>query len=181
MQCMLVIGSTVLGGFLVERGKLLMAEGRLVSCRTGAPSRIACQRTTNIGIRRSNSVQSASSPEVAGSSWVARVAAMRNFAGLRFSATARYQDRPSRIAGSLQIPSPAKSLMEVVPVVKVSSRNYAPVAPRVNRTGRLRPHRRLLAISWARSLLAGIREADANIAKVAWSSLYLVDYANGRT
>jgi Na+/melibiose symporter-like transporter len=33
MQCMLVIGSTVLGGFLVERGKLLMAEGRLVSCR----------------------------------------------------------------------------------------------------------------------------------------------------
>ena len=33
MQCMLVIGSTVLGGFLVERGKLLRAEGRLVSCR----------------------------------------------------------------------------------------------------------------------------------------------------
>ena len=33
MQCMLVIGSTVLGGFLVERGKLLGAEGRLVSCR----------------------------------------------------------------------------------------------------------------------------------------------------
>ena len=33
MQFMLVIGSTVLGGFLVERGKLLGAEGRLVSCR----------------------------------------------------------------------------------------------------------------------------------------------------
>src|SRR5262249_5128348 len=33
MQSMLVIGSTVLGGFLVERGKLLGAEGRLVSCR----------------------------------------------------------------------------------------------------------------------------------------------------
>ncbi len=33
LQCMLVIGSTVLGGFLVERGKLLRAEGRLVSCR----------------------------------------------------------------------------------------------------------------------------------------------------
>jgi Na+/melibiose symporter-like transporter len=33
MQSMLVIGSTVLGGFLVERGKLLKAEGRLVSCR----------------------------------------------------------------------------------------------------------------------------------------------------
>ena len=33
MQCMLVIGSTVLGGFLVERGKFLRAEGRLVSCR----------------------------------------------------------------------------------------------------------------------------------------------------
>ena len=34
MQSMLVIGSTVLGGFLVERGKLLRAEGRLVSCLT---------------------------------------------------------------------------------------------------------------------------------------------------
>jgi Na+/melibiose symporter-like transporter len=33
MQFMLVIGSTVLGGFLVEQGKLLRAEGRLVSCR----------------------------------------------------------------------------------------------------------------------------------------------------
>ena len=33
IQSMLVIGSTVLGGFLVERGKLLRAEGRLVSCR----------------------------------------------------------------------------------------------------------------------------------------------------
>jgi MFS family permease len=33
MQFMLVIGSTVLGGFLVEKGKLLEAEGRLVSCR----------------------------------------------------------------------------------------------------------------------------------------------------
>jgi Na+/melibiose symporter-like transporter len=32
MQSMLVIGSTVTGGFLVERGKLLRAEGRLVSC-----------------------------------------------------------------------------------------------------------------------------------------------------
>jgi hypothetical protein len=39
------------------------------------PSRIACQRATNIGIRRSNSVQSASSPEVAGS-W--RACAIRN-------------------------------------------------------------------------------------------------------
>ena len=34
IQSMLVVGSTVLGGFLVERGKLLRAEGRLVSCRT---------------------------------------------------------------------------------------------------------------------------------------------------
>ena len=34
MQSMLVIGSTVLGGFLVERGKLLGAEGRLVSGQT---------------------------------------------------------------------------------------------------------------------------------------------------
>jgi Na+/melibiose symporter-like transporter len=36
MQSMLVIGSTVLGGFLVERGKLLRAEGRLVSCQAFA-------------------------------------------------------------------------------------------------------------------------------------------------
>jgi hypothetical protein len=34
MQSMLAIGSTVLGGFLVERGKFLRAEGRLVSCQT---------------------------------------------------------------------------------------------------------------------------------------------------
>jgi Na+/melibiose symporter-like transporter len=33
IQSMLVIGSTVLGGLLVEQGKLLRAEGRLVSCR----------------------------------------------------------------------------------------------------------------------------------------------------
>jgi len=33
IQSMLVIGSTVLGGLLVEWGKLLGAEGRLVSCR----------------------------------------------------------------------------------------------------------------------------------------------------
>src|SRR6516162_3314074 len=33
MQFMLVIGSTALGGLLVEWGKLLGAEGRLVSCR----------------------------------------------------------------------------------------------------------------------------------------------------
>jgi hypothetical protein len=33
IQLMLVIGSTVLGGLLVEWGKLLRAEGRLVSCR----------------------------------------------------------------------------------------------------------------------------------------------------
>jgi len=36
MQSMLVVGSTVLGGFLVERGKYLRAEGRLVSCRVFA-------------------------------------------------------------------------------------------------------------------------------------------------
>ena len=33
MQSMLAIGSTVLGGFLVERGQRLGAEGRLISCR----------------------------------------------------------------------------------------------------------------------------------------------------
>jgi Na+/melibiose symporter-like transporter len=34
MQSALVVGSTVLGGFLVEQGKRLGAEGRLVSCQT---------------------------------------------------------------------------------------------------------------------------------------------------
>jgi len=34
IQSMLVVGSTVLGGFLVERGRFLRAEGRLVSGRT---------------------------------------------------------------------------------------------------------------------------------------------------
>jgi hypothetical protein len=40
---------------------------------------------------------------------------MRNLAGLRLSATARYQDRLSRIAGSSQILNRAKSLMAAVP------------------------------------------------------------------
>jgi hypothetical protein len=62
-----------------------------------------------------SSAQSASSLEVAGSSWVGRVAAIRNLAGLLFSATARYQDRPSRIAGSSQIFNRAKSLMAAAP------------------------------------------------------------------
>jgi len=59
-------------------------------------------RVKTTATRRSNSAQSASSAEVAGSSWVGRVAAIRNLAGLRFSATARYQDRPSRIAPDSQ-------------------------------------------------------------------------------
>jgi hypothetical protein len=62
-----------------------------------------------------NSAQSASSLEVAGSSWVARLAEMQNLAGLWFSAAARYQDRLSRIAGSSQILNRAKSLMVAAP------------------------------------------------------------------
>src|SRR5262249_50411057 len=49
------------------------------------PARIACHLSRNIGVRRSSSAQSASALEVAGSSWVGRVAAIRNLAGLRFS------------------------------------------------------------------------------------------------
>src|SRR5215831_7445737 len=51
----------------------------------------------------------------AGSSWIGRVAAIPNLAGLRFSATARYHDRLSRIAGSSQILNRAKSLMAAAP------------------------------------------------------------------
>src|SRR5215471_8421095 len=42
----------------------------------GAPARIARHLARNIGVRRSSSAQSASSSEVAGSSWIGRVAAM---------------------------------------------------------------------------------------------------------
>src|SRR5262249_2927857 len=45
------------------------------------------------------------------SSCVATVAAMRNLAGRRFSATSRYHDSAPRIAGSSQIFSLARSLM----------------------------------------------------------------------
>ena len=88
-----------------------------MSCN-GAPARIACQRPRNIGVRRSSSAQSASSLDATGSICVASVAAIRNLAGRRFSATSRYQDRPSRIAGSPQIFKCAKSLMKELPAAK---------------------------------------------------------------
>src|SRR5215471_3848678 len=77
----------------------------------GAPALIACQRARKIGVKSSNSAQSASSPLAAGSSCVATVAAIRNLAGHRFSATSRYHDNAPRIAGSSQTLSWAKSLM----------------------------------------------------------------------
>ena len=73
------------------------------------------QRARNIGVRRSSSAQSASSPLAAGSSFVATVAAMRNLAGRRFSATARYQDKAPQMAGSSQTVSLVKSLMGPAP------------------------------------------------------------------
>src|SRR5262249_62040311 len=71
-------------------------------------------RVRNIGVSRSSSAHNASSQLTSGSSPVATVAAMRNLAGRRFSATSRYQDRAPRIAGSSQIFSLAKSLMNGV-------------------------------------------------------------------
>jgi hypothetical protein len=58
---------------------------------------------------RSSSTQSASSLRAGGSSCVGTVAAMRNLAGRRFSATSRYHDSAPRIAGSSQIVRLAKS------------------------------------------------------------------------
>ena len=63
------------------------------------------------GMRRSSSAQSTSSPSAAGSSRAATVAAMRNMAGRRFSATSRYHESALWIAGSSQILILAKSLM----------------------------------------------------------------------
>jgi hypothetical protein len=60
---------------------------------TGA--RIVCQRSRNIGVRRSSSAQSASSLDATGSICVASVAAMRNLAGRRFSATSKKGPRGS--------------------------------------------------------------------------------------
>jgi hypothetical protein len=76
------------------------------------PPRISCHRARKIGVRRSNSTQSASSLLAKRSSGVPTVAAMRNLAGRRFSATSRYHDSAPRIAGSCQIVSLAKSLMD---------------------------------------------------------------------
>src|SRR5262249_7041250 len=73
---------------------------------------MACQRARNIGVRRSSSAHNASSQLTTGSSPVATVAAMRNLAGRRFSATSRYQDSAPRTAGSSQIFSLARSLMK---------------------------------------------------------------------
>src|SRR5215471_1118258 len=72
---------------------------------------MACQRARNTGVRRSSSAHNASSQLTRGSSPVATVAAMRNLAGRRFSATSRYHDSAPRIAGSSQIFSLARSLM----------------------------------------------------------------------
>jgi hypothetical protein len=80
-----------------------------------APSRIACQRARKSGARRSSSAQSASSLSDTGSSPAARVAAIRNLAGRRFSATSRYHESALWIAGSSQILSLAKSLMGRLP------------------------------------------------------------------
>src|SRR5262249_48785435 len=88
------------------------------------PARIACQRARNIGVRRSSSIQRASSLHARGSSCVATVAAMRNLAGRWFSATSRYHDSALPIAGSSQIFSLAKS-----PTGWLLGFIYTPAAP----------------------------------------------------
>src|SRR6516225_1593482 len=75
------------------------------------PALIARQRVRKLGVSSSSSAHKASSLLAAGSSCVATVAAIRNLAGRRFSATSRYHDSAPRIAGSSQILSWAKSLI----------------------------------------------------------------------
>src|SRR5262249_23643020 len=55
------------------------------------------------------------SPLAVGSTFVATVAAMRNLAGRRFSATSKYQDKAPRMAGSSQTFSLLKLLMRPAP------------------------------------------------------------------
>src|SRR5262249_15167433 len=80
--------------------------------------------------------------KVARSSWVGRVAAIQNLAGLLFSATARYHDRPSRIAVSSQILNRAKSLMAGAPcglacLIKLRKPVHGnPQQPRFSKTNR---------------------------------------------
>ena len=62
------------------------------SVMRGSLARIVPHRARKIGVSRSSSTHSTASLLSAGSSSVAIVAAMRNLAGRRFSATSRYHD-----------------------------------------------------------------------------------------
>jgi hypothetical protein len=90
---------------------------------SGAPARIACQRARKIGVTRSSSAHSTSSLLAARSSSVVTVAAMRNLAGRRFSATSRYHDSAPRIAGIL----PNSQLGQVAH--ELASCLYSPARP----------------------------------------------------
>jgi hypothetical protein len=76
----------------ISAGEWIMASGQWVNDRT-----------------HGSSSKRGSSLAAAGSICVARI---RNLAGRRFSATSRYHDRLSRIAGLSQIFKCAKSLIE---------------------------------------------------------------------
>jgi hypothetical protein len=93
------------------RGQAPGGSGPALPAVSGAPARIACQHATKTGVSRSSSAHSESSLLAAGSRRAATVAAMRNLAGRRFSATSRYHDSAPRIAGSSQILRLPRSLM----------------------------------------------------------------------
>ena len=68
-------------------------------------SRMPRQRAKNRGVSRSISSQSSSSEDWARDTATGIVRAMRNLAGLRLAATARYQPSDEAVAGSSQIQS----------------------------------------------------------------------------
>jgi hypothetical protein len=102
----------------LRRMHRIVVRDHLIDCRdlhlpaaNRAPVRITCQRARKTGVRRSNSAQSAFPLLAAGSNFMAIVAAIRNLAERRFSATSGCHDNEPRIAGSFQMLSLARSLI----------------------------------------------------------------------
>jgi hypothetical protein len=104
-----------LEGSVRRVGETIRRLGPSTASGSRTPARIACQRARKSGVSRSSSAHSASSISDAGSSSAATVAAMRNLAGRRFSATSRYHESALWIAGSSQILSLARSLIGPAP------------------------------------------------------------------
>ena len=95
-----------------SRHKSTRSSPRAGGLSAASRSRMASQRSTNAGVsRRSSSAHRASSDGSSRATSIGIVRAMRNFAGLRFSATSRYQPSRSRSPGSSQTQSWPKALV----------------------------------------------------------------------